>query len=252
MLRYDPAARITAKDLLAHEFFQETARRFGPNPVSRSSGQKGSQIVWAESAGKCQVSGQSGEAISMTRSRRTHHRQGSPRARVLPRDGSSFRTEHCGQPATASEAGRRSCRSNVETDRFAAPPGATCASRGEGLGTGGSRTTISRYHRSRNRRSLSRVTPGLSRHLRSEYRRALGHGADRLPIQGSRYEGRRHRIEPSVGRGIRRCSRSQYSPFTFDPARPSAGTTVRATAGRCRESLPDCRGISKLQIQRRN
>jgi hypothetical protein len=31
MLRYDPAARITAKDLLAHEFFQETARRFGPN-----------------------------------------------------------------------------------------------------------------------------------------------------------------------------------------------------------------------------
>ncbi|GAA5866232.1 hypothetical protein JCM3774_004127 [Rhodotorula dairenensis] len=31
MLRYDPAARISAKDLLGHAFFEETARRFGPN-----------------------------------------------------------------------------------------------------------------------------------------------------------------------------------------------------------------------------
>lgn len=31
MLRYDPAARIGAKDLLDHAFFEETARRFGPN-----------------------------------------------------------------------------------------------------------------------------------------------------------------------------------------------------------------------------
>lgn len=31
MLRYDPGSRITATALLDHEFFRETARRFGPN-----------------------------------------------------------------------------------------------------------------------------------------------------------------------------------------------------------------------------